>query len=54
VTATEDEYRCPNDDCGYVAPADTRDYYGATIYVCRICGHEIPAADPDKNGGDEQ
>jgi hypothetical protein len=46
-----EEYECPSDDCDYVGPAGTRDYYGATIYVCRRCGHEIPAADPDKPEG---
>jgi hypothetical protein len=46
-----DEYECPDDDCDYVGPAGTRDYYGAHIYVCRRCGHEIPEADPDKPEG---
>lgn len=49
---SDDEYECPSEGCDYVGPAGTRDYYGAHIYVCRRCGHEIPAADPDKNGGE--
>ena len=43
-----DEYECPAEDCDYVGPAGTRDYYDAHIYVCRRCGHEIPEADPDR------
>ena len=46
-----ERYECPNDDCDYYGPAGTRDYYGAHIYVCRLCGHEIPAADPERIGG---
>jgi len=49
--AETEQYECPSDDCDYVGPAGTRDYYGAHIYVCRRCGHEIPEADPDKPEG---
>jgi hypothetical protein len=49
-TAT-DHYECPDDECDYVGPAGKREYYGAEIYVCRRCGTEMPAADPDRLEG---
>lgn len=45
-----DQYECPSKDCDYAGPAGTRDYYGTVIYVCRRCGHEIPAAEPEMIG----
>jgi hypothetical protein len=49
LTDGTDHYECPDDDCDYVGPAGTRDYYGAHIYVCRRCGREIREADPDRS-----